>query len=114
VCLECAVRVRGGLPPRAKVVADLASAELMGAQFSTGQAHVAIGNLAAGDTSLIARMGLEGAGGGAGRRGSLPRRSRDLPALDVESVDRARKQRQVRSGPRCVCACVRAPERACV
>jgi hypothetical protein len=92
------VRVRGGLPARAKVVADLATAELMVAQFTTAQAHVAIGNLTAGDTSLIARMGLEGAGAGPGRRSAVPRRTKDLPALDVDRVERAKKQRQVGCG----------------
>ncbi len=105
------MRVRGGLPPRAKVVADLATAELMVAQFTTAQAHVAIGNLSAGDTSLIARMGLEGAGGGGSRPSALPRRTKDLPGLDVDRVERAKKQRQVCEREKlcvlraCVCEC---------
>jgi hypothetical protein len=70
----------------------MATAELLQVQFTTAQAHSAIGNLSAGESGLLERMGVDTA---ATRRGSMPRRARELPRLDVESVEKAKRQRQV-------------------
>ena len=93
VCVECGIRTRGGVPPRAKVLLDMATAELALVQFTTPQAHSAIGNLSAGESGLLERMGVDAT---STRRGSMPRRAKELPRLDVESVDKAKRQRQVR------------------
>jgi hypothetical protein len=81
VCVECTVRTKGGASPAAKVLADLASADVMSRNCTP--AHV-LASVSAGSDGSIS----------VGTRKPGPKPPRDFPRLEPAAVAKVLAQRQ--------------------
>ena len=89
ICVECSARTKGGASPTAKVLCDLATAEVLSRQCTPAQVYATLGL----DDSAAVSVGT---------RKPASKRSKDVPRLDNALVTKAIAQRQVR----CACLCV--------
>ncbi len=90
--MECVARTKGGATPTAKVLADLATAEVLSKQLTPAQAYATLG-LQAPEGGLASSEA--GADMTAGARKPQPKRSKDVPRLDAALVTKATAIRRV-------------------